>query len=124
MNSTKTLEKHGCEVLTLPKVQTPNKAGLKPHTQETHMEINPLIVNIGTGMGYSVLDMVEAFKLASKVDIPYKIVPRRAGDIAKCYANPSLAKKLLNWEATKTIEDMCQDSWRWQSNNPDGYGVI
>ena len=77
--------------------------------------------NIGTGMGYSVLDMVEAFKLASKVDIPYKIVPRRVGDIAKCYANPSLAKSILNWEAIKTIEDMCKDSWRWQSNNPNGY---
>ena len=82
---------------------------------------NPLITNIGTGVGYSVLDMVKAFEEASQKDIPYKIVERRVGDIAKCYANSSLAKKLLNWETTKTIEDMCKDSWRWQSNNPDGY---
>ncbi|QKE28140.1 UDP-glucose 4-epimerase [Arcobacter acticola] len=81
----------------------------------------PLIVNIGTGTGYSVLDMVKAFEKASNKKIPYKIVPRRAGDIAKCYANPSFAKEVLDWEAIKTIEDMCTDSWKWQSNNPDGY---
>ena len=103
------------------------KVGLKSNTQETQSESGcgvstlPLIVNIGTGVGYSVLDMIKAFEKASSKKVPYKIVQRRAGDIAKCYANPSLAKKLLNWEATKTIEDMCQDSWRWQSNNPDGY---
>ena len=79
--------------------------------------------NIGTGVGYSVLDVVEAFKSASKVDIPYKIVPRRAGDIAKCYANPSFAKEILGWVAKRTLEEMCEDSWRWQSNNPSGYGV-
>jgi len=84
---------------------------------------SPLIANIGTGKGYSVLDVVEAFKKASGVDIPYKIVPRRAGDIAKCFANSTLAKEVLGWSATKTIEDMCEDSWRWQSNNPDGYLV-
>ena len=82
---------------------------------------SPLITNIGTGVGYSVLDVVEAFKSASKVDVPYKIVPRRAGDIAKCYANPSFAKEILGWEATRTLEEMCEDSWRWQSNNPNGY---
>ncbi len=80
--------------------------------------------NIGTGKGYSVLDVVKAFKKASKVDIPYKIVPRRAGDIAKCFADSMLAKEVLGWSAFKTIEDMCADSWRWQSNNPDGYKVI
>ncbi len=79
--------------------------------------------NIGTGVGYSVLDVVEAFKSASKVDVPYKIVPRRAGDIAKCYANPSFAKEVLGWVATRTLEEMCEDSWRWQSNNPNGYNV-
>ena len=82
---------------------------------------NPLITNIGTGVGYSVLDMIKAFEQASGKKVPYQIVERRVGDIAKCYANSSLAKKLLNWEATKTIEDMCKDSWRWQSNNPNGY---
>ena len=77
--------------------------------------------NIGTGTGYSVLDVVEAFKKASKVKIPYKIVPRRAGDIAKCYADPLYAKKVLGWEARKTLEQMCEDSWRWQINNLNGY---
>jgi UDP-glucose 4-epimerase len=82
---------------------------------------SPLIINIGTGIGYSVLDVVEAFKNASKVDIPYKLVPRRAGDIAKCFADPSYAKEVLGWEATRNLEEMCEDSWRWQSNNPNGY---
>jgi len=77
--------------------------------------------NIGTGVGYSVLDVVEAFKAASKVDVPYKIVPRRTGDIAKCYADPSFAKEVLGWVATRDLETMCKDSWRWQSNNPNGY---
>lgn len=79
--------------------------------------------NIGTGIGYSVLDVVKAFKKASKAKIPYKLVPRRVGDIAKCYADSTLAKEILNWQATKTLEQMCEDSWRWQSNNPDGYGI-
>jgi UDP-glucose 4-epimerase len=83
--------------------------------------IKPLIVNLGTGTGYSVLDMVKAFEKASNKKIPYKIVARRVGDIAKCYADPSFAKEVLGWEAKKTIEDMCEDSWRWQSQNPDGY---
>lgn len=81
----------------------------------------PLIVNLGTGTGYSVLDVVKAFEKASGKKVPYKLVDRRAGDIAKCYANPSLAKELLDWEATRTLEQMCKDSWRWQSANPDGY---
>lgn len=85
-------------------------------------EIEPLIVNLGTGTGYSVLDVVNAFEKASNKKVPYKLVNRRPGDIATCYANPSYAKQLLNWEAKRTIEDMCTDSWRWQSNNPDGYG--
>ena len=82
----------------------------------------PLIVNIGTGKGYSVLDMVKAFEKASNKKIPYKIIQRRAGDIAICYSNPSYAKKILNWEAFKTIDDMCVDSWKWQNMNPNGYG--
>ena len=81
----------------------------------------PLIVNLGTGKGYSVLDMVKAFEKASGKKIAYKIVERRDGDIAKCYSDPSYAKEVLDWEAKKTIEDMCADSWRWQSFNPNGY---
>jgi len=80
-----------------------------------------LTVNLGTGNGYSVLDMVKAFEKASGKKVPYTIAPRRTGDIAKCFADPAYAKKVLNWEATKTIEEMCEDSWRWQTNNPHGY---
>jgi len=80
-----------------------------------------LTVNLGTGKGYSVLEMVEAFKRASRRDIPYKIVERRAGDIAKCYADPAYAKEVLGWEAKRGIDEMCEDAWRWQSQNPDGY---
>ncbi|MDQ1340068.1 MAG: UDP-glucose 4-epimerase, partial [Campylobacterota bacterium] len=83
--------------------------------------IKPLIANIGTGIGYSVLDVVKAYEKASGRKVPYKLVDRRAGDIAKCYADPSYAKKVLGWEAKRTLEQMCEDSWRWQSNNPDGY---
>lgn len=80
-----------------------------------------MTINLGTGKGYSVLDMVKAFEKASGEKIPYKMVPRRAGDIAKCFADPSYAKKVLEWEATRSIDTMCEDSWRWQSNNPNGY---
>ena len=84
-------------------------------------KINPLIVNIGTGTGYSVLDVVKAFEKASGKKVPYKLVDRRAGDIAKCYANPSYAKEVLGWVATRDLETMCKDSWNWQSQNPEGY---
>lgn len=77
--------------------------------------------NIGTGIGYSVLDVVKAFEKASDRKIPYKLTKRRAGDIAKCYADPALAKEVLKWKASKDLETMCKDSWRWQSNNPNGY---
>jgi len=80
-----------------------------------------LTVNLGTGNGYSVLDMVKAFEKASGKKVPYTIAPRRAGDIAKCFADPSYAKETLGWEAVRGIDEMCEDSWRWQSNNPDGY---
>lgn len=80
-----------------------------------------LIYNLGTGKGYSVLDMVKNFEKASDREIKYKILPRRPGDIATCYADPSKAKLELGWEATKDIEEMCVDSWRWQKNNPNGY---
>jgi UDP-glucose 4-epimerase len=81
-----------------------------------------MTINLGTGKGYSVLDMVKAFEKASGKTVPYKIAPRRAGDIAKCFADPSYAKEILGWEAKKSIEEMCEDSWRWQNSNPDGYG--
>ena len=74
------------------------------------------IYNLGTGIGYSVLDMVKAFEEATGKKVNYKIAPRRAGDIAMCYSNPEKAKKELSWEATKTLKDMCQDSWRYIQN--------
>lgn len=79
------------------------------------------IYNLGTGKGYSVLDIVKNFEEASGVKIPYVIKPRRAGDIATCYADASLAKKELNWAAERDLKEMCEDSWRWQKNNPEGY---
>ncbi|SMN11141.1 UDP-glucose 4-epimerase [uncultured Candidatus Thioglobus sp.] len=81
-----------------------------------------LIVNLGTGNGYSVLDMVKAFEKASGKTVAYEIVARRAGDIAACYADPSLAKQLLDWQAENNLEQMCEDTWRWQSQNPKGFG--
>jgi len=80
-----------------------------------------LTVNLGTGKGYSVLDMVHAFEKASGKKVPYKIAPRRPGDIAKCYADPSYAKEVLGWEAKRGVDEMCEDTWRWQLKNPDGY---
>lgn len=77
------------------------------------------VFNLGTGVGYSVLEIVQAFEKATNIGIPYKVVPRRPGDVATCYADPSKAKRVLGWKATKGIEDMCLDSWRWQQNqNP------
>lgn len=80
-----------------------------------------LTVNLGTGQGYSVLDMVKAFEQASGRTIAYTITPRRPGDVAACYADPAQAEQLLGWRAEKTLADMCADSWRWQNQNPDGY---
>jgi UDP-glucose 4-epimerase len=77
--------------------------------------------NLGTGTGYSVLEIVSAFEKASNKNIPYQLVDRRPGDIAICYADPQKAKQKLGWVATRGIEEMCRDSWRWQSQNPDGY---
>ena len=77
--------------------------------------------NLGTGQGYSVLEMIAAFEQASGKKIPYKITNRRPGDIAECFADPSLARKELNWTAEKGINEMCADTWKWQSNNPNGY---
>lgn len=83
--------------------------------------VGVVIYNLGTGTGYSVLDMVKAFSKASGVDVKYKIVDRRPGDIASCYADPSKAKNELGFEATHTLEDMCRDLWKWQTQNPNGY---
>lgn len=80
-----------------------------------------LIYNLGTGKGYSVLDVVHAFEKACGKKIPYEVKPRRLGDIATCYADPAKAKAELGWEAENGIEEMCADSWRWQSMNPNGY---
>ena len=79
------------------------------------------IINLGTGVGYSVLDIVNTFSRVNQVPVPYVIGPRRDGDVDACYADPTKAKKLLGWTATKTLEDMCRDSWRWQKANPNGY---
>ena len=80
------------------------------------------IVNLGTGTGYSVLDIVHTFEKANGLKLPYVIAPRRPSDIAVCYADPAKAEKLLGWHARRTLEDMCRDSWNWQKNNPNGYG--
>lgn len=81
-----------------------------------------LTYNLGTGIGYSVLDMIKSFSKVVGRELPYRVCPRRPGDIATCYADPSLAKAELGWEAQLGLEEMCEDSWRWQKNNPDGYG--
>ena len=79
------------------------------------------IYNIGTGHGYSVLDMVNAFMRVNGVNVPYSIKPRRAGDIATCYCDPGKARAELGWQARLGLDDMVRDSWRWQSMNPEGY---
>ncbi len=79
------------------------------------------VFNLGTGKGYSVLDIVKAFSKAYGKELPYKIAPRRPGDLAVCYSDPTKAKVVLGWEAKRDIDDMCRDSWNWQSKNPNGY---
>ena len=80
------------------------------------------VFNLGTGVGYSVLDTVNTFMEVNHVDVPYQIVGRRAGDIATCYADPAKSKEVLGWTAQETLADMCRDSWNWQQKNPEGYG--
>jgi len=82
-----------------------------------------VVYNLGTGKGYSVLEVIEAFRKASGKDIPYEVTERRPGDIATCYAEPGFAERELGWKAVKNIDDMCADSWRWQSKNPEGFEV-
>lgn len=89
--------------------------------QKVEGEKGVFIYNLGTGKGYSVLDVVNAFKKASGIDIKYEIVAGRAGDLAVCYSDPSKAYKELGWKAERDIEEMCEDSWRWQKQNPNGY---
>ena len=79
------------------------------------------VFNLGTGQGTSVLELVHAFTSSTGVDIPYKIVDRRPGDIAECWADPSKARTMLEWSAEKSIDDICTDAWRWQTKNPNGY---
>lgn len=89
------------------------------------LDTNPGLVtyNLGTGNGYSVLQVVNAFEKASGREVPYKIVERRPGDVATCYADPKYANEDLGWKAEKGIDEMCEDSWRWQSQNPNGYNI-
>ncbi|WP_124058591.1 UDP-glucose 4-epimerase GalE [Vaginisenegalia massiliensis] len=79
------------------------------------------VYNLGTGIGFSVLDLVKAFQTVNHIEIPYRLAPRRPGDIDICFADASKAKEELNWQTEKTLEDMCRDSWNWQSQNPKGY---
>ena len=83
-----------------------------------------LTVNLGTGIGYSVLDMVRAFELASGKPVPYQVGPRRPGDVAACYAEPTAALELLGWRAERGLDAMCADAWRWQSSNPTGFNAL
>ena len=80
------------------------------------------VFNLGTGTGYSVLDMVHTFMEVNHVNVPYVITDRRPGDIATCYADPAKSAEVLGWKAQETLADMCRDSWNWQSKNPQGYG--
>ncbi len=113
---------------------TPDGTGVRDYIHVTDLAIGHLkaleklrtkpgvvTYNLGTGKGYSVLEMVETFSKVSGKDIPYQIAPRRPGDIAVCYADPSKAKRELGWTAELELEDMLRDSWRWQVNNPEGY---
>ena len=93
-------------------------AAVKYTTEHTGCEV----FNLGTGTGYSVLDMVHTFIDVNRVSVPYEIVARRPGDIAVCYADPAKSAEKLHWHAEKTLADMCRDSWNWQKNNPMGYG--
>jgi UDP-glucose 4-epimerase len=87
-----------------------------------HMKVSGVYTyNLGTGIGYSVLDVIHAFEKACGHKVPYVIKPRRAGDIAACYADPKKAKEELGWEAKLGIDDMCASLWKWQSQNPNGY---
>jgi len=91
------------------------------HKSRENSQGQCLEINLGTGTGYSVLDMVKAFESASGKSVPYKIQPRRPGDVAACYSDPTMAREVLGWSATRGLQAMCADAWRWQSTNPTGY---
>jgi UDP-glucose 4-epimerase len=80
-------------------------------------------INLGTGVGYSVIDLIQAFEKAAQTKINYQFVERRAGDVAQCWSDSSLAKRALGWQATRTLDEMIRDTWNWQKNNPNGYGA-
>ncbi len=109
------------------RIDNPSESGMEHYVGhlkalqrlEQHAECRA--INLGTGVGYSVLDMVRAFEQASGKPVPYQVAPRRAGDIAACYADPALALALLGWRAERDLAAMCADAWRWQSSNPNGY---
>lgn len=86
---------------------------------ETHTGVEA--VNLGTGQGFSVLEVIQTFERVNQVPVPYQISSRRPGDIASCYADVEKAKRLFGWQTQKTLEDMCRDSWNWQNKNPEGY---
>ena len=92
-------------------------AALKTHWTDSGVHT----YNLGTGKGSSVLEMLKAFEVACNKTLPYKIQDRRPGDIAECYADPAYAEKKLGWKATRTVDAMTADTWRWQSDNPNGY---
>jgi len=116
------------EVLSFPRrressedASFPNSLSFPRRRESKSLTAAPLIVNLGTGRGYSVLEMLNAFEKASGKTVPYQITDRRPGDIATCYADPTLAEKLFGWKAARTLEDMCVDTWHWQTQNPAGY---
>lgn len=92
--------------------------------QQLHLLTGLSVINLGTGNGFSVLQIIREFEKVSNKTIPYEVVARRAGDIAECWADASLAKKLLGWKATRGLTEMIEDTWRWQKNNPEGYGEL
>jgi UDP-glucose 4-epimerase len=96
-------------------------AGHLKALEKLSQNVGIVTYNLGTGQGYSVLDMVKEFEKQSGKAIPYKIVPRRGGDVAACYADPQTAYEALNWKAERGLAEMCKDSWKWQSSNPNGY---
>ena len=114
-----------------PAGATERAAGKDPNIDNTHLAAlaklfeggNGFSLNLGTGRGYSVLEMVRAFEQASGRPVPYRVAARRPGDIAVCYADPAKAFQLLGWRAKKGLAEMCEDHWRWQSMNPDGFGA-
>ncbi len=99
-------------------------AGHLKALQRLHNKAECRAINLGTGVGYSVLEMLRAFEQASGKPVPFRVAGRRDGDIASCYANPAQAADLLGWRATRNLQAMCADAWRWQSGNPNGYNTL